>query len=160
MRKSWCTSRRFQVRPGLQGRLMCQAVFVEVPETLMQSPSWEPWPVVHPSRFILQGQVMYWDFSHSPGPEMLWHMETFSGLGLLFSEILILNSQPQGSCQGPGGFCSEVQLWDRKSDQLWPPWGSATNHGFEQHRSVPSDVHFCEQFASLLGGRLLKCVFF
>ena len=87
-------------------------------------------------------------------------METFSGLGLLFSEILILNSQPQGSCQGPGGFCSEVQLWDRKSDQLWPPWGSATNHGFEQHRSVPSDVHFCEQFASLFGGRLLKCVFF
>lgn len=86
-------------------------------------------------------------------------METFSALGLMFSEILIFNSEPQGSCQGPGGFCSEVQLWDRKSDQLWPLWGSATNHGFEQHRSVPSDVHFCEQFASLLGGKLLKCCF-
>ena len=37
-------------------------------------------------------------------------METFSALGLMFSEILILNSQPQGSFQGSGGFCSEVQL--------------------------------------------------
>lgn len=123
------------------------------------APSGSCGPLCTPPRFMLQGQVMYWDFSHSPGPEMLWHVETFSALGLMFSEILIFNSQPQGSCQGPGGFCSEVQLWDRKSDQLWPLWGSATNHGFEQHRSVPSDVHFCEQFASLLGGKLLKCCF-
>lgn len=109
-----------------------------------------------PSCLMLHGQVMYCDFSHSPVPEMLWQMKIFSGVGLMFSEVLILNSQPQESCHGPCGSCSKVQLWDRKSDQLWPPWRSATNHGFEQHRSVPSDVHFCEQFASPLGGTIPK----
>lgn len=37
---------------------------------------------------------------------------------------------------------------------------SAANHGFEQQRSVPSDAHFCEQFTSLLGGKIAKMIIF
>jgi len=40
--------------------------------------------------------------------------------------------------------------------------GSPANHGFEQQRSVPSDIHFCEQFASLWGrgAEIAKTIFF
>lgn len=76
----------------IQGNRMCQAVFVEVPETWMRPVRSSP---LHtPLCFILCGEVTRYDFSHSPGPSILWQTEILSGLELMFSEVLIHSSQP------------------------------------------------------------------